>query len=205
MVPTGARYEDTALRVARDGDTLKAKLPGNLMGGSLRVRSDLLLSDARVFELGSLLPNGLRAEYFRLENPDRSLPDLSGQAPVLIRRDANIDFADAASFALSFDADFAVRWTGRFNAAEAGEYAFALQTDDGSRLWIDGELVVDNANANGRRQRVGKATLTAGMHEIRVEYMQRGGDASAVFKWKPPGIEDGVAVPTNVLFPPDAK
>jgi hypothetical protein len=175
------------------------------MGGSLQVRCDLLLSDARKFELGSEAPNGLRAEYFRLENPNRSLPDLTGQTPVLIRRDANIDFADARAFELPFDTDFAVRWTGRFNATEAGEYAFALQTDDGSRLWIDGELVVDNDNANGQRQRVGTRTLTRGMHEIRVEYMQRGGEASAVFKWKPPGVEDGASVPTDVLFPPDPK
>ncbi len=205
LVPTGDRYTEAALRATRDGDSLKARLPATLVGGSLRVRSDLLLSDPRVFELGSAAKNGLRAEYFRLENPDRTLPDLSGQTPVLIRRDANIDFADARSFALPFDTDFAVRWTGRLNAAQGGEYAFALQTDDGSRLWIDGELVVDNDNANGQRQRVGKATLTAGMHEIRVEYMQRGNEASAVFKWKPPGVDDGASVPTDVLFPPEAK
>jgi hypothetical protein len=202
IVPVGPRYEPRALAVRRDGNVLRAKLPPELNAGKLRVRSDLMLSDEWLYELGSASPNGVRAEYFRVEAPRRGLPDLGPLTPEIIRRDAGVDFADRSQFALPFAFNFAARWSGRIDVETAGEYAFALNTDDGSRLWINGDLVVDNADASSRRQRVGKITLGKGKHEFRVEYVQRGGDAIAQLKWRPPGADKGVPVPTKALLPP---
>jgi hypothetical protein len=81
---------------------------------------------------------------------------------------------------------FSVRWTGKFYVPEDDEYTFYLEAlDDGGRLWIDGQLVIDSwfiqrLNAHSR-----PITLTKGIHDIRVDYCQ-GPEwlASIVLSWK---------------------
>ena len=47
--------------------------------------------------------------------------------------------------------DFAVRYTGEFDVARAGSHTFHLTSDDGSRLYIDGQLVIDNDGMQRQR------------------------------------------------------
>jgi PA14 domain-containing protein len=54
-------------------------------------------------------------------------------------------------------------------------YRFALTSDDGGRLWIDGHLVVDNDGLHGAVTRRGVAPLAPGGHEIVVEYFNKTG------------------------------
>jgi hypothetical protein len=203
LVPTGRNFTPRAIRATRDGDVLHARLPDNLAAGSLRARADLLDSDAVVFELGSRARHGLRGAYYRLESGTRTLPDFSALEPALIRRDATLSFADAASFALPFDAfDMGAVWTGRVIAGQEGEYTFTLGSDDGSRLWINGERLIDNDGVHRHREVSGRVTLEAGEHEIRVEYFNLQGGASLSLKWQPPGSDSAELVPTTALLPP---
>ncbi|HUR27829.1 MAG TPA: PA14 domain-containing protein, partial [Planctomycetota bacterium] len=56
-------------------------------------------------------------------------------------------------------------------------YSFALLSDDGSRLWVDGNLVVDNDGLHGPVERTGNDALAAGWHAIRVEWFNLTGGA----------------------------
>ena len=56
-------------------------------------------------------------------------------------------------------------------------YTFALTSDDGSRLWIDGTMTVDNDGLHGSTERSGNEALAAGWHQIRVEYFNSTGGA----------------------------
>ena len=72
---------------------------------------------------------------------------------------------------------FRVTWTGTFLAARSGPHLFSVASDDGSRVWIDGHLVVDNGGLHPRTWRFGVRDITAGRHAIRIDYEQAGGDA----------------------------
>src|SRR5438270_7854207 len=67
----------------------------------------------------------------------------TGPAVVRVERQINLDFMTAASASLP-QQDFSVEWSGWLRTDRDGQYAFALRSDDGSTLEIDGHVVVDN-------------------------------------------------------------
>jgi prepilin-type N-terminal cleavage/methylation domain-containing protein len=126
-----------------------------------------------------IAPAGWRAEYF--DNPS-----LTGDAKIC-RDDPTIDFDWGSSgppgTAIAAD-NFSVRWT-RTQEFVAGTYTFAIGSDDGSRLYIDGVLVFDrwvDQAYPGPVPTVSRA-LTAGDHLIVMEYYERGGNARATLTW----------------------
>jgi hypothetical protein len=118
-----------------------------------------------------------RGEYF---NNDR----LSG-TPVLVRLDPNIHFNwGAGSPASSLDQDyFSARWTRTSYFAE-DRYRFTTETDDGVRLYIDNELVIDQWQCMARTQYSARRSLTRGNHTIRMEYFEATGNAFAKLSWE---------------------
>jgi outer membrane protein OmpA-like peptidoglycan-associated protein len=82
---------------------------------------------------------------------------------------------------------FGILYTGRFFAEVPGEYGWQLQSDDGSRLWIDGKEVIDNDGVHGFTAGQGKTQLTEGPHDMRVWYFQGPPtEIGLVLKVKPP-------------------
>ncbi len=67
---------------------------------------------------------------------------------------------------------FALAYTGKFGVKQGGEYKFTLLSDDGSRLYIDGRLVIDNDGIHGPGEAEATVALKPGVHSIRVEYFQ---------------------------------
>ena len=67
---------------------------------------------------------------------------------------------------------FAIDYTGRFWIEKAGVYRFSLLSDDGARLRIDNKLLIDNDGVHRANAASSSATLSQGVHEIRVEYFQ---------------------------------
>ncbi len=70
---------------------------------------------------------------------------------------------------------FGIRYTGSIHVATGGSYTFYTISDDGSALYIDGVLVVNNDFSQGATERSGAVTLTAGMHAIEIRYFEGGG------------------------------
>lgn len=80
--------------------------------------------------------------------------------------------------------DFSVRWTGRFNFPNGGNYTFRAFTDDGMRIYVDGALVVDVWWPQPPTTHQGVKFLNAGEHEVKVEYNEYGGGATAQVSWQ---------------------
>jgi type II secretory pathway pseudopilin PulG len=80
---------------------------------------------------------------------------------------------------------FSVRWT-RTQYFAAGTYTFALGSDDGSRLYIDGVLVLDRwlYQSYPVPQPTVASTLSAGNHTIVMEYFESSGNARATLHWQ---------------------
>lgn len=90
--------------------------------------------------------------------------------------------ADSAGNLASFDARpfagktiYGVTYTGLFNAEADGLYEFKTNSDDGSVLYIDDELVVDNDGEHAPQEKAGLIPLRKGYHRIRVQYYNVGG------------------------------
>ena len=67
---------------------------------------------------------------------------------------------------------FAIRYRGKFTVAAAGTYKFRLVSDDGSMLYIDGRLIINNDGQHPPFSRDGTLTLDAGEHSLFVNYYQ---------------------------------
>ena len=80
--------------------------------------------------------------------------------------------------------NFSVRWTGRVRADTSETYTFIARTDDGVRLWIDGKQVIDHWRSRGAADSRVEVKLQAGeMYDVKMEYFQGGGGASAELHW----------------------
>jgi hypothetical protein len=81
---------------------------------------------------------------------------------------------------------FSVRWTATLRAPQSGTYTFRADTDDGVRLWVGDQLVIDRWHDATVSE--GQIALTADQsYAIKMEYFEDGGDARAHLYWAPPG------------------
>ena len=87
--------------------------------------------------------------------------------------------------------NFGVRWEGYIHAEEAGVYNFRTITDDGVRVYIDDEIVMNHWHGNAQQRDFDKE-LDAGVHIVVMEMYDQGGPGRAHFYWRPPGVNDWV-------------
>jgi RNase P/RNase MRP subunit p29 len=106
-------------------------------------------------------------------------------APWMTRADPDINFRwGTGSPAYGFPADyFSVRWTRRL-WFDSDQYRFSIRVDDGARLWIDGQLVINDWNVGGERVVSAVQGLGAGWHDLRLEYFEHTGDAVVQLWWQ---------------------
>jgi hypothetical protein len=87
------------------------------------------------------------------------------------------------------------RATGDLQIDTAGTYAFSTRSDDGTRLWIDGTLVVDNDFWQGFTERTGSIVLAAGVHTFAFGFYEGGGGAGFDVRWDPTGGTNWQPIP----------
>ena len=75
------------------------------------------------------------------------------------------------------DNDFGVRATGTILIPSSGTWTFGTNSDDGVRVWVDGQVVIDDDSLHAPANRFGQANLSAGPHAIELVYFERGGGA----------------------------
>ena len=86
------------------------------------------------------------------------------------------------------DSRFALDFSGYVAAPADGVYTFHLASDDGSRLYIGSELVVDHDGLHAANEKSGQVILKAGRHPIRVTYFQAGGALGLEVGYEGPGL-----------------
>ncbi len=115
--------------------------------------------------------------------------DFTGDAAIT-RPDAQIDFnwdSGSPDHAIPHE-HFSARWTGTITAPATGDYQISVKADDGDRLWLDGQKVIDDWSDHPARSTVAKVHLTVGQPvAFRLDYYQAGGDASVQLGWAPVG------------------
>ena len=78
---------------------------------------------------------------------------------------------------------FSARWSGDFNFGSGGLYRFTAAADDGVRVWVDGDLVIDQWQVQAASEFLALKSLSAGPHTVKVEYFENDGQALARLLW----------------------
>ena len=137
--------------------------------------------------------DGLKGEYF--DNRDFTAPAFTRVDPVV-----NFDFSDGAPAANMGPDTFSIRWTGQVRPQFTETYTFTTTTDDGVRLWVNNQLVIDQWNDHPATDHSGTIALQAGvLYDLRMEYYENGGGASAALSWSSPSRPRQV-IPQSQLY-----
>jgi hypothetical protein len=113
----------------------------------------------------------------------------------------NFDWANGSPVAGMGADTFSVRWTGEVQAQFNETYTFYTVTDDGVRLWVNGQLIIDKWFDQGATEWSGTIVLAAGQrYAIQMDYYENAGGASARLLWSSPSQTKQV-VPQTQLYP----
>ncbi len=85
--------------------------------------------------------------------------------------------------------NFGVVFEGDIKIEKKGDYSFNLGSDDGTRLYINGRLVVDNDGVHGMRAKKGSIALKPGAARLKLEYFEKGGEERLALDMSGPGIK----------------
>ncbi|GAB3311224.1 PQQ-dependent sugar dehydrogenase [Geodermatophilus aquaeductus] len=91
--------------------------------------------------------------------------------------------------------NFSARWTGTFDFGAGGNTTFTAVSDDGIRVAVDGTTLIDQWQDQSATTFTGTRQLTAGVHQVRVEWFETGGDAVAKLSWATTATPAGDPVP----------
>jgi RNase P/RNase MRP subunit p29 len=116
-----------------------------------------------------------RGEYFDNIN-------LAGTPKVRNDKKVEFDWGNGSPMQGIHADKFSARWTRRLDF-EARTYRFSVRADDGVRLWVDGQLLIDQWNDGSLRTFSVERTMTKGKHGVRVEMYERSGHAAITF-WR---------------------
>jgi RHS repeat-associated protein len=128
-------------------------------------------------DAGSQAP-GLRLKQYSGSSWS-TLPDFDSLQPFSSGISSNVSLAPRIKtdyFGLSFQ--------GKIKINTSGDYSFFLNSDDGSKLWIDGVLVIDNDGAHGAIEKSATVNLSGGLHDIRVDYSEINGAEALTLKFQ---------------------
>lgn len=155
-----------------------------------------------VLNAAALSP-GLRAEFFDFTTRLSGLPSLRGRTADVVRTDAAINFPSTTQAWAGLDSRFAdtfvLRETGYLRVDAPGTYTLYLSSNDGSKLWLDGRLLINNGGLHAMRERSVTVRLSAGFHRLRTEFFENQGPAGMIVSWRGPGIAKQ-AIPAASLF-----
>ncbi len=178
-------FSKTEIRYTLDGSTPDKNAP--LYEESMLINESTPLQ-ARVFRAGLAGPvlsmpfkkvtpvkstkvskpkKGLQFQYY--EGEWKKLPDFD--ALEIVKEGVATDF-DVEEIAGEREDHFGIRYSGYIKVSEEGMYTFSLRSDDGARLIIAGQNVVENDGSQSTSRNEGNIALKAGYHPIEIQYFE---------------------------------
>lgn len=133
-----------------------------------------------------LTQSGIKVDYFYPSASNVAIETLAKMTSQVTEVRPTIDFwvpkgKSADKFALQF--------TGSIAIPTAGKYTFFIASDDGSRVYLDGKLIINNDGLHGIVEKNGTVNLTAGSHDVVVTYFDNGGGDGLKVAWSGPGFK----------------
>lgn len=202
-------YEGTPSKPVTALEGIKRKISANTKLNFIKGCDLIYPTKARLIPVPALVlkpprdyveEKGLRAEYFNNMK-------LEGD-PVRFKFDQNIDLnwkANPPGPEMKKD-HFSIRWTGVLVAPENGEYELGVRSDDGFRLYLDGELILEDWTNHPPRTKSKSLHFQANReYAIRLDYYQNTGGALVQLLWLKPGGKEAFFKAVDDEFQQAAK
>jgi len=139
---------------------------------------------------------GLQAEYFQGTDLNPSNCKVKRIDPQV-----NFDWGSGSPHPVIPSDNFSVRWKGLIKPPTSGSYTFYTLSDDGVRLWIEDQKIIDNWTDHAAIENSGTIQLEAGkMYVIRLQYYEKGGLATIKLYWSGPSHSKEI-IPQTYLHP----
>lgn len=156
----------------RKGATPTAKPGGSATAGAPTAPK---ITSANVFGNGT--GGRFKGLAYVIPQGTTKMPDFSTLVPfaTLFTNQFNVaeqEFSGGFPGALVQEEWFAIRYEGKFALAAAGDYTIKLTSDDGAILYIDGKKILDNDGVHTAKTVTATETLSAGNHDLRLDYFQ---------------------------------
>lgn len=129
-------------------------------------------------------PPGTGVDYAIYDGFWGGLPDFGSMTPAATGATGRFDLSVRGSRADGFG----IRFSSCVTIPTAGTWTFATRSDDGSKLYLDDSLLVDNDGLHAPQDRSGSRLLAAGGHPIVVDYHEYGGGETLEVSWQGPGV-----------------
>lgn len=136
--------------------------------------------------------NGLSVAVYELK--PSSVTDLDKVQPVKAITAPKVDLSP-----LTRKENVGLRYEGYIRISQDALYQFYLASDDGSRLWIDDEMVIDHDGLHGNDEKTAAVALKKGFHKIRIEFIQATGGIDLILKYSSSKIPK-TEIPATVFF-----
>lgn len=141
-----------------------------------------------------LREQGLAFRGYQLEYNLERIPKLvPNQSPNVNKKVDNILFLSADDFEMT--GRFYVNITGWIKAPAGGLYQFRISSDDGSRLIVNGETIINHDGIHAAEPKTGSLELPTGSHPIQIEYFNSEKEAVLQLEWKKPNDTKWEIVP----------
>ena len=136
-----------------------------------------------------VVPSGLTAKSYNMLGFNNMPPLPTENRLVSTETVPNIDFQWDGGFILNsgLHEDVVVQFTGNIFAPTEGMYSFYSPADDGTKLIINGNLIIDDWYDKGGGGSIAQIYLTQGSHDITLWYYENGGGANVWLYWARPG------------------
>jgi hypothetical protein len=113
--------------------------------------------------------------------------DFTNLLDTRIESSIDFDWSAAPPFPNMSQTNFSVRWTGQLLAQYSEPYTLYATSDDGLRLWINGNLVINDWNSHGVATDSATVNFQAGQYyNVQIDYYQLSGPALAQLQWSSP-------------------
>jgi len=137
---------------------------------------------------------GLTGQYYEGMNFDRYVR-------TRIDRQIHFDWGGKSPMIGISENHFSVRWEGYIVIPRPGNYEFCLGSDDGSRLWIDDQKIIDDWRTHKYTSNRKMIPLTSGNHKIELEYFQNGNYAGIDLSWRLESDPNLTTIPYENFIP----
>lgn len=178
-----------ALRDAGSGSGIDLKTRAGNSGAFTTIATEAIRVDTT--QVANLLAFGFN---------DFGVAELVGakqwQAPLVNLPNSN---SAPSGFGINAGTTFSLIWLGQYRVDQPGMHTFVLDTDDGHRLTIDGAVVVADKLTGGAQGSTTSVNLTAGWHDIQLDWWQRNGNARAIVTMQAPGDATAGPIPAERL------
>ena len=160
--------------------------------------ADLELVDAtKDMEDGDMFPEALLKVFFS-ETPLNKLADVNWTGTPVFQGTVDQVYADASDLEGIPD-NFGIEINGYINIPKSNNFVFRLESDDGSKLWIDDREIIDHDGLHGASAKDGEIALAEGYHPFKVQFFQGLGGKHLALSWKAFGDGDFSLIPATAF------